>query len=258
VTALKLVVDTLTIPEAETITGRIRAWVRECPIDDIKRAYFGRVWLAMGYESWSEWCECELDGFKLPAVERRETVAELAESGMSNRAIADVTRVSEGTVRNDRKSGAQDYAPVIGLDGRTYPPKPVAEPDEEPVQQSALTKHFKAALRLLDYDAEYTAMAIRSPLYCDPYVHADDLDDLIAWVSIVHDGIRSKSNTGTQKGAGTERLGATRYSKDIQKLSASIAENCPALTDGEIAEALGAAQFLYELLRGETTLRENQ
>lgn len=52
-------------------------WVNACPIDDIKRAFFGRVWLAMGYESWSEWCDCELDGFRLPAVERREVVIEL-------------------------------------------------------------------------------------------------------------------------------------------------------------------------------------
>jgi hypothetical protein len=56
--------------DAVEITGGIRAWVNACPIDDIKRAFFGRVWLAMGYESWSEWCDSELDGFKLPAVER--------------------------------------------------------------------------------------------------------------------------------------------------------------------------------------------
>ena len=119
-------VVSLTAPEAEKITSRIRSWVKECPIDDIKRAYFGRVWLAMGYESWSEWCDCELDGFKLPAIERRGTVSELAESGMSNRAIADVTGVSEGTVRND-KAGAQNYAPgpVVGQDGKTYKRKPV-------------------------------------------------------------------------------------------------------------------------------------
>ena len=38
---------------------------------------------------------CLLIGFfKLPAVERREVVAELAESGMSGEAIADVLDVS--------------------------------------------------------------------------------------------------------------------------------------------------------------------
>lgn len=58
----------------------------------------------------------------------------------------------------------------------------------------------------------------------------------------------------TPKGT-PERPGATRYSKDIQRLSASIAENCGTLTDEEVAEALGAAQFLYELLHGETILR---
>lgn len=53
-----------------------------------------------------------------------------------------------------------------------------------------------------------------------------------------------------------ERPGATRYSKDIQTLSASIAESCGKLTNEEIAEAVGAAQLLYELLRGETILRK--
>lgn len=53
-----------------------------------------RLWgqigrLTMGSDSWSEWCDCELDGFKLPVVERTQAVVELAEHGLSNRAIAD-------------------------------------------------------------------------------------------------------------------------------------------------------------------------
>lgn len=115
----------LTNDEAAAITGRIRAWVNACPIEDIKAAFFGRVWLAMGYESWSEWCDCELDGFKLPAVERREIVAELAESGMSNRSIADVIGVDKNTVRSDLARGENSPPEQItGQDGKTYQRKP--------------------------------------------------------------------------------------------------------------------------------------
>jgi hypothetical protein len=55
-----------------------------------------------------------------------------------------------------------------------------------------------------------------------------------------------------------DRPGATSYSKGIQKISASIAEECESLTDDQVMEALGAAQFLYELLRGEKIIRERK
>jgi hypothetical protein len=146
--------------------------------------------------------------------------------------------VSEGTVRNDRKSGAQDYAPgpITGLDGKTYKPPtpdqlsvirdwarengwpllsersqipaeyleealeepevsieadpPHPAPGDAPLPPTASTKHFKAALRLLEYDAPTTAKAIRCGLFCDPYVHSDDLDDLIGWLTVVRDMLR--------------------------------------------------------------------
>lgn len=66
--------------------------------------------------------------------QRREVVSELAGSGMSNRAIADVIGVSDQTVNNDVNAGAKNLAPdrkVTGQDGKTYPrpePKPV-EPE---------------------------------------------------------------------------------------------------------------------------------
>lgn len=81
-----------------------------CTGFELARTYGARVWLVMGYESWAKWCDSELDGFKLPAVERREVVAELAGYGMSNRSIAEVIGTSEFTVRND-KSGAINNAP---------------------------------------------------------------------------------------------------------------------------------------------------
>jgi IS30 family transposase len=59
------------------------------------------VWLRAGW-------------LKLPAVERRGVVAELAESGMSNRAIADVTGASRETVRRDLTGTKQQMQSVGG------------------------------------------------------------------------------------------------------------------------------------------------
>lgn len=77
----------------------------------------------MGYDSWAEWCDYELDGFKLPATERREAVVELADAGMSNRAIADALNVSRETVNRDVASPDTNVSPdreVTGQDGKTY------------------------------------------------------------------------------------------------------------------------------------------
>jgi hypothetical protein len=119
----------LAADEATEITSRIRAWVRQSPIEDIKRAYFGRVWSAMGYDSWAEWCDCELDGFKLPAVERREVVSDLAQSGMSNRAIADVIGVGKSTVCRDRENlPTVPNGTVTGKDGREIDTSDIGKP----------------------------------------------------------------------------------------------------------------------------------
>ena len=140
------VISDLTTDEATQITSCIRTWVKACPIEDIKRAYFGRVWLAMGYESWAEWRDCELGGFTLPAIERREVVAELAGSGMSNVAIGEVLNVDEGTVRNDRrKTGSENSEvnrKVTGKDNREIDTSNIGKTprknpnDMEPVFQS--------------------------------------------------------------------------------------------------------------------------
>lgn len=125
----------LSFEEAQSITSEIRSWVRAYPKEAVAKAYLGRIWLAMGYEDWAEWCDCELDGFKLPAVERREVVADLAEHGLSNRAIASAIGVNKDTVRNDKRDIAAggEYSPpdsVIGQDGKTYQKPTPKHPDE--------------------------------------------------------------------------------------------------------------------------------
>lgn len=138
-TAIVATFADVTQAEAMVITGRIREWVQSFPAADVKQAYQGRVWIAMGYESWTEWCDSELDGFRLPAVERREIVAELAESGMSNRAIADVIGVTDMTVGRDLSTATNVAVDLdrrtIGKDGRARPaaqPAPKQEPRQDP------------------------------------------------------------------------------------------------------------------------------
>jgi hypothetical protein len=121
------VVADLTEAEATALTKRIREWVREYPIEDVKAAFRGRVWLALGYDSWQEWCDHEFDGFHLSVPQRREVVEELHKAGMSNRAIADAVGVSRETVNRDMSSGGTNVSPgadrVTGPDGKSYPAK---------------------------------------------------------------------------------------------------------------------------------------
>lgn len=129
----------LTADEAEAVTGRIRLWVNTFPVEDVVLAFRGRVWIALAYDSWAEWCECELGGMKLPTPKRRQVVAGLSAEGMSNVAIGSALNVDEGTVRNDRRvSGSENSEPdrqVLGQDGKTYtPPQPKTDdPEPEPL-----------------------------------------------------------------------------------------------------------------------------
>jgi Homeodomain-like domain len=152
--ALAVGVD-LAVDEATEITGRIKRWVKECPVSDIKRAYFGRVWLALGYDNWSDWCATELGGFKLPPVVRRDAVADLAAAGMSQRAIAEAAGVSEATVRRDRgaTNDAADPKPVTGQDGKVQKRKPkrpvVDQPAADTVDDEFTTAYNNARQSLV-------------------------------------------------------------------------------------------------------------
>jgi len=69
---------------------------------------------------------------------------------------------------------------------------------------------------------------------------------------------RRANDAGEISQESSDRPGATRYSKAIQDCSATMVDAYEALTDEQLAEALGAAQWLYELLRGETILRQDR
>lgn len=74
--------------------------------------------------------------------------------------------------------------------------------------------------------------------------------------SLAEDGLTPGGSSLRTKAKSGGRPGATPYSQGIQGISASIADASESLTDEQVFEALGAAQFLYELLRGEKIIRE--
>jgi hypothetical protein len=187
----------LTADEADQITGRIRQWVNAFPADDVKTAYLGRIWLAMDYDSWADWCDHELDGFTLPAVDRRQVVAELSDTGMSQRAIADVTGEPRRTIRDDLAQVGGNRPPVTGQDGKTYQREPITAPRErQPLPRAfeqaerELTKITQRISRLAEDDRfeghrEQLARSIRSDLHRAAYaicgvlemMDGDDSDD---------------------------------------------------------------------------------
>ncbi|OPX06300.1 hypothetical protein B1964_28750 [Gordonia sp. i37] len=80
-------------------------------------------------------------GFKLPTVERKAAVADLAEHGLSNRAVADALNVSRETVNRDANSPDTNVSPTrdrVGQDGKTYTePRKPKPPQPERLCQSA-------------------------------------------------------------------------------------------------------------------------
>jgi hypothetical protein len=149
-----------TAVQAQAVTERIRSAMGDL-MGEIVRAHLGRAWLALGYESWSDYVKGEFDyaPLSLPREERRAVTVLLRKQGMSTRAIAAVEGVSDSTVREDI-SGARFRAPdldepldvefdedalaeelidaepalIRGLDGKPYQPNrsaptPIPEPN---------------------------------------------------------------------------------------------------------------------------------
>lgn len=86
-------------------------------IDEVKelisQAKSGRADVALGYKSWTAYCETEFAG-ALPLLERPrrlELVSSLTDLGMSSRAIAPIVRVTDRQVRKDQQVGTQ-FPPV--------------------------------------------------------------------------------------------------------------------------------------------------
>ncbi|MEV5832841.1 hypothetical protein [Nocardia sp. NPDC052112] len=137
--------------DARDLTDRIRVGV-EAVWELVKQAYVSRAWSVLGYDSWDDYCTREFGNsrLQLPREERSEVVASMREIGMSTRAIAAATGVSDITVRREL-AGATNVAPepVIGVDGKTYQPKP---PAQEPQPRSPRRRPITDAF----FDATYT------------------------------------------------------------------------------------------------------
>lgn len=137
--------------DARELTDRIRVGV-EAVWELVKQAYVSRAWSVLGYDSWDDYCTREFGNsrLRLPREERSEVVASMREIGMSTRAIAAATGVSDITVRREL-AGATNVAPepVTGVDGKTYQPKPPAqEPEPRAPRRRPITDAF--------FDAAYT------------------------------------------------------------------------------------------------------
>jgi hypothetical protein len=98
-------------------------------VELIDRAVAGRVWLALGYRSWPEYCAAELPQLaelvaRATVEERQGVVVALRRQGVSLRGIAGPLGISASQAGLDAKAGgAAQLAKVVGLDGieRTAP-----------------------------------------------------------------------------------------------------------------------------------------
>jgi hypothetical protein len=128
--------------EARAITEAIKGAVEQV-FELIKDAYNRRAWLALGYRTWDTWCAKEFRTAPLmvPREERPEMVRSMRQAGLSQRAIASATGVSQKTVDRDLDATESNDSvempdKVTGLDGKKRPaqqPKPdVPQPKPTP------------------------------------------------------------------------------------------------------------------------------
>ncbi|MFE3229867.1 hypothetical protein [Nocardia sp. NPDC059228] len=169
-----------TVEAARELTNRINATVAQL-WELVSQAYLTRVWIALDYRSWDDYCAAEFDRarIRLPREERTEVIASLREIGMSTRAIAAATGLSQPTVSRELSSGDSNESPdlVVGLDGKSYQPgQPdlgqLSDDDElaaeagEPTgpdrtrRRAPITKSFDTARRKLCSDAKTLARLI--------------------------------------------------------------------------------------------------
>lgn len=121
---------TISTEQARRLTDRIKIAL-DGTWHLIVEAYESRAWSVLGYESWDAYCKSEFSSahLKLPREDRAERVQSLRDHGLSLRATSAAMGISEGTVRNDLRTGAQNYAPVPTVDS----------PDTRESQRTATT-----------------------------------------------------------------------------------------------------------------------
>jgi hypothetical protein len=218
----------LTRPDAQKLDTRLRRTAQTARrniatlAELVDQAREGRIAETLNFTSWTAYLADALGGtLAIESVaDRQQVVSFLAGEGMSQRAIASAAGVAKTTVHRDLETEAE-----VVLNG------PPAEPRE------FITVSHDEAPPAVDLDRS-NVVGLDGKTY-RPRQRAK----------------RDKPSTKVRPG---ERPGATTYSRKIQGISASIADNSESLTDEQVMEALGAAQFLYELLRGAKIIREGK
>lgn len=134
--------------EARRLTEQIKESVAST-WELIEEAYLTRAWAALGYESWDTYCTAEFGTSRipLPREERREVVSSLREAGLSTRAIAAATGVSQPTVVRDLEAATDsfpqrdesvDVRTVTGVNGKVYAPSPRPSAPEPGIWDASL------------------------------------------------------------------------------------------------------------------------
>jgi hypothetical protein len=92
----------LTRGEAEAITTRIKSAIGDL-MGEVAKGHLGRVWIALGYESWADYMKGEFDRppLHLQREQRQAVTMFLHRQGMSTRAIAAATGTGNKTVARD-------------------------------------------------------------------------------------------------------------------------------------------------------------
>lgn len=118
------IVDLLNADDARALTDQIRASVADLR-DLIVEAWRRGAWVALGYESWQDYCAAELSEVAIPKTDRPTVVQALRSVGMSTRAIGPAVGASHTTVIRDLSTGTNGPVDspdrVMGLDGKSRP-----------------------------------------------------------------------------------------------------------------------------------------
>ena len=200
----EIVPDELTRQEARELTDRIRVGLSNI-WNDVTEAYVRGAHLALGYESWDDYCEKEFGAshLKLPKENRAAELTSMREKGMSLRAIQSATGVSQPTIIKDTKAGAKNFSTsTIGQDGKTYPraPEPsVSERDWPVVPEPTPEELFQ---RLEKVRAQNIADGISNP----PRTREDREADGRAFVeSLIGNAKRQTEPATPERGNGENR-----------------------------------------------------
>lgn len=149
--------------EARELTDELRSDYGSLQVK-ISTAWQGRIWLALGYDSWQDYLDNEFRDVSLrpPKDLEEQVISELRAAGMSTRGIASAVDISHPTVyRRLRDAGVSNEtpedaaragepsdspavpAPVIGLDGKSYQPQrptPPADRTEDIVDAEVIVE----------------------------------------------------------------------------------------------------------------------